>query len=117
MESESARRERRMETAWGRVHLTSSRARVQKQQFPFLFFLCIPNLCGVKKMAFLSGFAEQFQLSSNIAELLKEEAFDSETALLGLLEQNKRNGGPPVGRESCWWGILSGSMILTSISF
>ena len=39
-------------------------------------------------MAFLSGFAEQFQLSSNIVELLKEQAFDCETALLGLWEEN-----------------------------
>ena len=39
-------------------------------------------------MAFLSGFAEQFQPSSNISELLKEEAFDCETAMLGLSEEN-----------------------------
>ena len=79
MESESARRERRMESARGRVHT---------QQSQFLFFLCIPSLCGVKKISFLSGFAEQFQLSSNIVELLKEEAFDCQMALLGLSEEN-----------------------------
>ena len=40
MESESVRRERRMESARGRVHLTSGRARVHTQQFRFLVFLC-----------------------------------------------------------------------------
>ena len=42
MESESVRRERRMESARGHVHLTSGRARVHTQQFRFLgcFFLC-----------------------------------------------------------------------------
>ena len=45
MESESVRRERRMESARGRVHLTSGRARMHTQQFRFLvfffFFLCV----------------------------------------------------------------------------
>ena len=45
-------------------------------------------MCGVKKTAFLSGFAEQFQLSSNTVKLLKEEALDCQTALLGLSEEN-----------------------------
>ena len=81
MESESVRRERRMESARGRVHLTSGRARVHTQQFRFLFF-------AVQKMAFLSDFAEQFQLSSNTIKLLKEEAVDCETAVLGLSEEN-----------------------------
>ena len=40
---------------------------------------------GVKRTAFLSGFAEQFQLSSNTVEL---QAFDCETALLGQSEEN-----------------------------
>ena len=39
-------------------------------------------------MAFLSAFAEQFQLSSNTIKLLKEEVFDCETAVLGLSEKN-----------------------------
>ena len=66
MESESERRERRMESARGRVLLTSGKARVHTQQSRFLFFsVRSPNLCGVKKMAFLSGFAEQFHLRSN----------------------------------------------------
>ena len=39
-------------------------------------------------MAFLSASDDQFQLSSNTIKLLKEEAFDCETALLGLSEQN-----------------------------
>ena len=77
-----------MESATGRVHLTSGRARVHTQQSRFLFFLCIPNLCGVKKTAFLSGFAEQLQLSSSTVKLLKEEALDCQTALLGLSEEN-----------------------------
>ena len=81
MESESLRRERRMESARGRVHLTSGRARVHTQQFRFLVF-------PVLKMAFLSAFAEQFQLSSNTVKLLKGEAFDCETAVLGLSEEN-----------------------------
>ena len=38
-------------------------------------------------MAFLSAFAEQFQLSSNTIKLLKEE-FDCEMAVLGLSEEN-----------------------------
>ena len=40
MESESVRRERRMESARGRVHLTSGRARMHTQQFQLLVFLC-----------------------------------------------------------------------------
>ena len=40
MESESVRRERRMESARGRVHLTSGRARVRTQQFRLLGFFC-----------------------------------------------------------------------------
>ena len=46
MESESVKRERRMESARGHVHLTSDRASVHTQQCRFLFFLCIPNLWG-----------------------------------------------------------------------
>ena len=90
MESESARRERRMESARGRVILTSGRERVHTKQSRFLFFFCaFPTCARVKKMAFLSGFAEQFQLSSTIiVELLKEQAFDCETALPGLSEEN-----------------------------
>ena len=42
MESESVRRERRMESARGRVHLTSGRARVHTQQFRFLVFSVHP---------------------------------------------------------------------------
>ena len=48
----------------------------------------VSNLCGVRKMALLSGFAEQFQPSSNITELFKEQAFDCETAMFGLSEEN-----------------------------
>ena len=39
-------------------------------------------------MAFLSVFADWFQLSSNTVELLKEQAFDCKTVLLGLSEEN-----------------------------
>ena len=39
-------------------------------------------------MAFLSAFAKQFQLSSNTVEVLRDEGFDWETALLGLLEES-----------------------------
>ena len=39
-------------------------------------------------MAFLSAFAEQFQLSSSTIKLLKEEVFDCKTAVLGLSEKN-----------------------------
>ena len=44
MESESVRRERRMESAKGRVHLTSGRVRVHTQQFQFLVFFCAPTI-------------------------------------------------------------------------
>ena len=81
MESESVRRERRMESARGRVHLTSGRARVHTQQFWFLVF-------SVLTVDFLSAFADQFQLSSNTIKLLKEKVFDCETAVLGLSEKN-----------------------------
>ena len=39
-------------------------------------------------MDFLSALADQFQLSSNTIKVLKEEAFDCETAVLGLSEKN-----------------------------
>ena len=39
-------------------------------------------------MDFLSALADQFQLSSNTIKILKEEAFDCETAVLGLSENN-----------------------------
>ena len=71
-----------MESARGRVHLTNGRAGMHTQQFRFCF------LFFVLKMAFLSAFAEQVQLSSNTVKLLKEEAFDYETAMLGLSEEN-----------------------------
>ena len=67
----------------------------------FCFFLCIPSLCGVKKVTFLSGLAEQFQLSSNVIELLKEEALDCETALPRLSEENlKELGGLKLGERA-----------------
>ena len=40
MESESVRRERRMESVRGHVHLTSGRVRVHAQQFWFFCFFC-----------------------------------------------------------------------------
>ena len=100
-----------MESARGRVHLTTGRAHVHTQQSRFLLFLCIFNLSGVKKITFLSGFTEQFQLSSKVVERLKEQALDCETALLKELEglelderaalrvaaaslQSKAGGGP-----------------------
>ena len=101
-----------MESERGRVHLTIGGARVHTQQSQFLllffFCLCIPNLCGVKKMAFLSDFAERFQLSSNIVELLKEEAFHCETALFGLSEENiKEMEGLKLGERAALRGSSS----------
>ena len=51
MESESVRRERRMESARGRVHLTSGRARVHTQQFRFLVFLKIVDFLSPTMLA------------------------------------------------------------------
>ena len=116
MDSESARRERRMGSARGRVHLTSGRARAHAE-VSGVFFLYVPSLCGVKKIAFLSGFAEQLQLSSNIVEMLKEQAFDRETALLGLSEGNlKEMEGLKLGDLSLQlMKTLTSPVVLTAV--
>ena len=59
---------------------------------------------SVLKMAFLSPFAEQFQISSNTVKLLTEEAFDCETAVLGLSEENIKDlEGLKFGERATLW--------------
>ena len=93
MESESVRRERRVESARARVHFDQ---RQSARAHAAVSVSCF----SVLKMDFLSAFADRFQLSSNTIKVLKEEAFDCETAVLGCNKKNKqttkhgRSGGP-----------------------
>ena len=83
-----SRRERRMESERGRVHLTRDRARITHAAVSFPMCRREGRGCVCEEGDFSTWIAEQFQLSSNIAELLTEQAFDCETAILGLSEEN-----------------------------
>ena len=55
-------------------------------------------------MAFLSAFAEKFQLSSDTVKLLTEEAFDCKTAMLGLSEEHIQDlEGLKLGERATLW--------------